>query len=125
MLPTLLLHDEAMIEHEPGRGHPERPDRLRAIVNRLDESPVAEAPDWSEAPELKAEQGETARILKQAIDELPLDYRAPLVLRDIEGLSTREAAEVMELGEAAFKSRLHRARMAVRHSLDKHFADAD
>ncbi|MBA3838741.1 MAG: hypothetical protein H0X55_00340 [Thermoleophilaceae bacterium] len=54
----------------------------------------------------------------------PLDYRAPLVLRDVEGLSTREAAEVMGLGEAAFKSRLHRARLAVRRSLDEYFLEA-
>lgn len=90
----------------------------------IDESPVAEAPDWSEAPELKAEHGETARFLEQAIRELPLEYRTPLVLRDVEGLSTREAAEVMELSEAAFKSRLHRARMTVRRRLDDHFGSS-
>ncbi len=87
----------------------------------IETSPLAEAPDWSEAPELRAEHGETARLLEQAILELPLAYRAPLVLRDVEGLSTREAAEVMELSEAALKSRLHRARMTVRRRLDEHF----
>ena len=35
MLETLLLHDDAMIDHDPGRGHPERPDRLRAIMEKL------------------------------------------------------------------------------------------
>jgi RNA polymerase sigma-70 factor (ECF subfamily) len=50
--------------------------------------------------------------------ELPMDYRMPLVLRDIEGLSTIEAARVMDLGEAAFKSRLHRARLAVRAAVE-------
>ena len=48
---------------------------------------------------------------------LPLDYRAPLVLRDIEGLSTSEAAEILGVSEAALKSRLHRARAAVRNAL--------
>ncbi len=38
---TLLLHDDAMIEHDPGRGHPERPDRLRAIIAGLHARPVA------------------------------------------------------------------------------------
>lgn len=89
----------------------------------IDSSPVAEAPDWSESPELKAAQGETARFLERTILDLPIDYRTPLVLRDVEGLSTREAAEVMELSEAAFKSRLHRARMTVRRKLDEHFAE--
>lgn len=88
----------------------------------LEESPLAEAPDWSEAPELKVAHGETARFLTAAIQELPLEYRAPLVLRDVQGLSTREAAEAMEISEAAFKSRLHRARMRVRRRLDEHFA---
>jgi len=55
---------------------------------------------------------------------LPPDYRAPLVLRDVEGLSTSEAAEILELGEAAFKSRLHRARLAVRRALDEYFLEA-
>ncbi len=91
----------------------------------IDESPLAEAPDWSQAPELKAAHRETARFLEETIRRLPLDYRTPLVLRDVEGLSTREAAEVMELSEAAFKSRLHRARMTVRRKLDEHFAGGD
>jgi RNA polymerase sigma-70 factor (ECF subfamily) len=56
--------------------------------------------------------------LERAVRDLPVDYRTPLILRDIEGLSTKEAAEVMELGEAAFKSRLHRARLAVRKAVD-------
>jgi acetoin utilization deacetylase AcuC-like enzyme len=40
MLETLLLHDDAMIEHDPGRGHPERPERLQAIVAKLRAQPV-------------------------------------------------------------------------------------
>jgi RNA polymerase sigma-70 factor (ECF subfamily) len=56
--------------------------------------------------------------LAGAVRRLSLAYRAPLVLRDIEGLSTAEGAAVLGLSEAAFKSRLHRARMAVRASLE-------
>ncbi|MBK5116886.1 MAG: hypothetical protein JJE23_08210, partial [Thermoleophilia bacterium] len=52
--------------------------------------------------------------LERSIRSLPIPYRAPIILRDVEGLSTREAAEVMELTETAFKSRLHRGRLAVR-----------
>ena len=87
----------------------------------LEESPIDQAPDWSEAPEPRAEQSDLRRALEEAINTLPLAYRGPLVLRDIEGLSTRQAAEVMELGEAAFKSRLHRARMTVRRAMDEYF----
>lgn len=93
------------------------------VVSSIEESPIEDAPDWSEAPELRAEQADVRAVLERAVRSLPLDYRAPLVLRDVEGLSTREAAETMGLGEAAFKSRLHRARLAVRRALDEYFLE--
>jgi len=89
----------------------------------LDDEPIPEAPDWSEAPETRLEQGDLRRVLERSIRALPLDYRAPVILRDVEGLSTQEAAEIMELTEAAFKSRLHRGRLAVRRSLDEYFVE--
>jgi RNA polymerase sigma-70 factor (ECF subfamily) len=94
-------------------------------VVSLDDEPIPEAPDWSEAPETKLRQHDLRRVLEGAIRSLPIEYRTPIVLRDVEGLTTEEAAEVMELGEAAFKSRLHRARLAVRRSLDEYFLEAD
>ena len=89
----------------------------------LDEEPILEAPDWSQAPEARAEQSDLRRVLEESIRALPIEYRAPVILRDVEGLSTEEAAEVMELSEAAFKSRLHRARLVLRHTLDQHFLE--
>lgn len=94
-------------------------------VRSLDEDPIPEAPDWSEAPEVRSGQAEVRRVLERAILELPIAYRATIILRDIEGLSTTEAASAMELGEAAFKSRLHRARLAVRRALDEYFMEAE
>lgn len=91
----------------------------------LDDEPVPEAPDWSEAPEVRADQGELRGVLEAAVRALPADYRAPLILRDIEGLSTTEAAAVMDLREAAFKSRLHRARLAVRRAIDEYYLEAE
>jgi RNA polymerase sigma-70 factor, ECF subfamily len=90
-------------------------------LRSLDEEPVPEAPDWSEAPDARVGQAEVRRVLEEAILGLPPEYRVPLILRDVEGLSTAEAAEVMELREGAFKSRLHRARLAVRRALDEYF----
>ena len=55
-----------------------------------------------------------------AVRGLSLKYRAPLILRDIEGLSTADAAAILGLSEAAMKSRLHRARVAVRDALRDH-----
>jgi RNA polymerase sigma-70 factor (ECF subfamily) len=94
-------------------------------VRSIEDSPIEEAPDWSEAPELRAEQGHLRRVLEEAVRALPFEYRTPLILRDVEGLSTEEACEVMELGEAAFKSRLHRARLAVRRAVDVYYLEGE
>jgi RNA polymerase sigma-70 factor, ECF subfamily len=98
--------------------------RLRAgTVSSIDDTPIEDAPDWSEAPEFRAEQGHLRSVLEDAVRALPIEYRAPLILRDVEGLSTQEAAGVMELHEAAFKSRLHRARLAVRRAVDQYYLE--
>jgi RNA polymerase sigma-70 factor (ECF subfamily) len=94
-------------------------------VRSLDEEPLPEAPDWSDAPDVRLGQGEIQRVLEDAIHALPPKYRAPLILRDVAGLSTAEAAEVMELREGAFKSRLHRARLAVREAVDEYLDEEE
>jgi RNA polymerase sigma-70 factor (ECF subfamily) len=88
--------------------------RLRTVP--LEEAP-GEPPDLSDAPEPRAERSDLRATLERSVRGLPLDYRAPLVLRDIEGLSTAQAAEILEISEAALKSRLHRARVLVRKAL--------
>jgi RNA polymerase sigma-70 factor (ECF subfamily) len=67
-----------------------------------------------DGPASQAERQELREALRVAISQLSVPCRTALVLRDIEGLSTREAAEVSGVGEAAFKSRLHQARLTVR-----------
>jgi RNA polymerase sigma-70 factor (ECF subfamily) len=59
------------------------------------------------------------RRLATAIRELPPSYRLVVFLRDMEGLSTREAAKVIGTSEANVKQRLHRARLFLRHALEK------
>ncbi len=75
--------------------------------------------DWSQMPDNELLSQETRTILTRAIDGLPDHYRAVLVLRDIEGLSNEEAAEVVGESVAAVKSRLHRARMVLREELTR------
>jgi RNA polymerase sigma-70 factor, ECF subfamily len=70
-----------------------------------------------------AEQRDVRAALERAVRALPVDYRAPLILRDVEGLSTQQAAAILGLQEAAFKSRLHRARLAVRAAIENHLAE--
>jgi RNA polymerase sigma-70 factor (ECF subfamily) len=68
-------------------------------------------------PSRQAENSELRRALARALAGLPPPLRTALVLRDVEGLSTQEAAEVAGVGEAAFKSRLHQARLRVRAAM--------
>ena len=72
-------------------------------------------------PQRHAERSERQRIVREAIDRLPPDYRLVVTLRDIEQLSTSEAARVLEISEGALRVRLHRARQALRTLLEKHF----
>lgn len=57
-------------------------------------------------------------LVREKIDELPEDYRTTLLLRDIDGYSTRETAEILGIQENAVKTRLHRARSALRTLLE-------
>jgi RNA polymerase sigma-70 factor (ECF subfamily) len=76
--------------------------------------------DWSQNPEAQLLSRETQAVLERAVDTLPEAYRVVLWLRDVEGLSNEEAAAVVGLSVAAVKSRLHRARLAVREQLARH-----
>jgi RNA polymerase sigma-70 factor (ECF subfamily) len=78
---------------------------------------LAEAPDTAASPEARAAEQELAAALSGALDRLPDDYREVILLRDIEGLTAPEASSVLGLSVDALKSRLHRAREALRESL--------
>lgn len=75
--------------------------------------------DWSATPERELLSGETRRVLEAALDRLPEHYRAVLVLKDVEALSAEEVAEIVGDTVAAVKTRLHRARMALREQLTR------
>lgn len=79
-----------------------------------------EIADWSALPDAVAENSELREMLRAAIIELPDLYKTALLLRDVEGLSTEEAAEVLGVSPDVVKTRLHRARLALRKKLDRH-----
>lgn len=89
----------------------------RAAVVSTEERPIDDVGDPRPGPAWRTEQSELRALLEDAIRRLPAKHRAAVVLRDIEGLSTAEAASVLGLREAAFKSRLHRGRMALRRDV--------
>jgi RNA polymerase sigma-70 factor (ECF subfamily) len=74
--------------------------------------------DWSNLPEDRVLQAELRRVLDQAIAGLPDNYRMVILLRDVEELTTEEAAQVLDLSADVIKTRLHRARLAIRQELD-------
>jgi RNA polymerase sigma-70 factor (ECF subfamily) len=68
---------------------------------------------------------ETRDLVRAKINELPEGYRIVLMLRDIEELSTEDTANALGMTENAVKTRLHRARQALRTLLDPHFANTE
>lgn len=79
---------------------------------------------WDMTPDKVAENNELKAILDGAIGKLPPDYKIVFLLRDVEGLSTEETAEIAKLSVPAVKSRLHRARAFLRNELNKAFQNA-
>jgi RNA polymerase sigma-70 factor (ECF subfamily) len=86
-------------------------------------------PDWCAgasvpSPEDSASGAELGHLLEAAIDSLPETYRAIVVLRELEGLSTQQAAECLSISEEAVRVRLHRARTLLRASLAQRLGSA-
>lgn len=73
--------------------------------------------DRRPGPAARAETQELRQALDRALRQIPSDLRAAVILRDVQGLSTEQAAAILDLSIAAFKSRLHRGRMTLRDLL--------
>ena len=80
--------------------------------------PVGTAPAWAPSADEALERTEVRELVRKSIGELPETYRSVLLLRDIEGFDTAEAAEMLGISTNAVKVRLHRARQALRTLLD-------
>jgi len=82
-----------------------------------------ELKDWCCLPEDELMNAEAQDKLDDAIDTLSPTLRAAFVLRDLQGLSTRDAADVLQISEAAIKTRLLRARLQLREILSGYFSE--
>ena len=80
-----------------------------------------EVQDWTIAPDDHAMNSETRDVLEKAIAELPDTLRTVFILREIEGYSTEETANILGISISATKVRLHRARLRLRESLAQYF----
>jgi RNA polymerase sigma-70 factor (ECF subfamily) len=79
---------------------------------------------WSDSPSSDLLREESRAQVRECIDRLPAQYREILILRDIEELDTDETARVLGIGSGSVKTRLHRARQALRTLLEPVFASA-
>jgi RNA polymerase sigma-70 factor (ECF subfamily) len=101
-----------------------RADKAAPIEDSVDEEGdimPREFADWKPNPEEQYAQAEIEEILRQAAQTLSPAFRTVFLLRDVEGLSTQETADVVGISEGAVKARLFRARLQLREELSKIF----
>lgn len=89
-----------------------------------EETPLPEVfVDWSALPETELLNGESKGALDAAVASLPESLRMVFLLRDIEGLSIKETADILNLTETNVKTRLLRARMSLREQLSTYYGE--
>lgn len=117
-----IVVNTSLMKLRSRRRKPEEPIEAWLPAFQADGHHVEQFSDWATPADQLLEQAETCAVVRQCIDELPQNYRAVLMLRDIEELSTQEAADVLGLTVTAVKVRLHRARQALSTLLRRQYA---
>lgn len=117
-----VVINQALMKLRKRRRRPE--ESIDSMMPKFDEYGFLIGPVriTDETAEEMLSKKETAEAVRRAIAELPETYRVILVLRDIEELSTAEAAELLEIDEGAVRTRLHRARTVLKKMLEPIFA---
>jgi len=100
---------------------PDREISLDDFVPKDNGSVPTDIPDWAQLPLAQLLNEELSIHLKEAILSLPEKYRLVVVLRDLEGFSTAETAQILNLKPSNVKVRLHRARLFLREKLKGYF----
>ena len=103
------------------RKHPEATSFENPSVYDTEPQEPLQIVDWCCLPEEEFLTSEGRARLDEAAERLPANLRVVFVLRDIEGLSTRETAELLDISETAVKTRLSRARLRLREDLSEYF----
>jgi len=94
-----------------------RRDRKHAPLDALERAAMPD--EVGDNPALELERRQMVTLLERAIDALPADYRLVIMLRDVEQMSTEEAAQTLGLSEENVRVRLHRSRAALRELMTK------
>ncbi len=115
-----IVINRSLMKLRSQRRHPEE-DIEKYLPRFLEDGHQADPGGaWPEGADSMIERAELRALVRESIDRLPETYRVVLVLRDLEELSTEEAAEALGVTPNAIKIRLHRARQALRGILDPH-----
>ena len=94
---------------------------LEDYLPRYEEGEVPQMVDWTIRPEEALLSKESREKMMEALEKIPPEYRAVFILRDMEGFSNAETGDSLGISIAAVKSRLHRARLALRGLLSDYF----
>jgi RNA polymerase sigma-70 factor (ECF subfamily) len=78
--------------------------------------------DWSQRPDEQLQSMEMRKHIQSSVDALPDGLRTVFLLRDVEELSTEDTAEILGMSVPAVKTRLHRARLALREAIGRYFS---
>jgi len=81
--------------------------------------------DWSDIPDYKLLSLEGAQLIEKAISELPQEYKIVFHMKDIEGMTSKEIAKILNLSLPAVKSRVLRARLFLRDKLSNYYTEWD
>ncbi|WP_319405554.1 RNA polymerase sigma factor [uncultured Desulfosarcina sp.] len=100
---------------------PDRELSLEAFLPEDESAVSVDLPRWASQPLEQVLDGELNGIIRQALLELPEKYRLVIVLRDVEGFTTQETAEILGLTPTNIKVRLHRARLFLREALKTYY----
>jgi RNA polymerase sigma-70 factor, ECF subfamily len=99
------------------RAQGEERQTASTTVDDVSRQGVHDPADWSQLADERVLRSQLRRRLFGAILALPAIYRAPVMLRDIQGMSTEEASAVLRVKDQTLKSRLHRGRLILRKQL--------
>jgi RNA polymerase sigma-70 factor (ECF subfamily) len=115
-----ITFNTAMSRLRTARYQRSQADDAQLLASFNDEGgqiPRKEVADWSDMADERVLRSQLRRRVLRAILALPAIYRAPVVLRDLQGMSTEEASAVLRVKDQTLKSRLHRGRVILRKQL--------
>lgn len=114
-----ITFNASMSRLRTAKYHRTQNDELSLTASDTDEprSTPHEIADWSDLADEQVLRSQLRRRVARAIMALPVIYRAPVLLRDIQGMSTEEASAMLRVKDQTLKSRLHRGRLILRKQL--------